>query len=139
MSSFTQATARLLPILCALLLPTALAMILAPPPSNSVCPSRAAHQAASPARQDVLNNDALDPVRFEALLGNTEAGAELAARLLDRFESWGARDDLFEAVQWIDRDWDQEPFLRRDVVQRLVLKHCDGPVLRWNWICVAGE
>ena len=83
--------------------------------------------------------DALDPLRIDALQGNLDASAELAQRLIDRFEQTREQEDLYEAFQWIARDWDQREFLRTDIIQRAVTHHCGGPVLRWHWLCVAGE
>ena len=67
-----------------------------------------------------------------------DASAELAQELMDRFDTTGKPENLYEAFQWIARDWDQREFLRSDIIQRAV-QHCNGPVLRWHWLCVAGE
>ena len=48
-------------------------------------------------------SDPLDPMRFGALQGNLDASAELATRLIDRFQRSGHREDLYEAFQWITR------------------------------------
>ena len=64
---------------------------------------------------------------------------ELAQRLIDRFEQTGDRENLYEAFQWIARDWDQVAFARSDAVQRVVARHCHGRVMAWHWICVHGE
>jgi len=90
------------------------------------------------ARPQPVPRAALEPLRMDALAGNIDASAELAQRLIDRLERTGDQDDLFEAFQWIARDWDEVAFLRSDVIQRAVA-HCDGPVLRWHWLCVEGE
>ena len=87
---------------------------------------------------EVGSRDALDPLRVDALAGNIDASAVLAQRLMQRFEQTGEQEDLYEAFQWIARDWDEVAFLRSDVIQRAVA-YCDGPVLRWHWLCVEGE
>jgi hypothetical protein len=94
--------------------------------------------AAASARAQPAPRSALDPLRVDALAGNTDASAELAQRLLTRFERTGEQEDLYEAFQWIARDWDDVAFLRSDLIQRAV-EHCDGPVLQWHWLCVDGE
>jgi hypothetical protein len=92
-----------------------------------------------PVKWAPIPRESLDALRIEALQGDVDASEELAQRLLDRFEKTGEEHNLYEAFQWIARDWDQVEFLRTDVIQRAVANHCDGPVLRWHWLCVAGE
>lgn len=86
-----------------------------------------------------IAGDSIARLRVDAAMGSTDASAALAARLLDRFERDGRRDDLFEAVQWTARDWDETPYLRSGILQRVVQRHCDDAVLRWHWLCVGGE
>jgi hypothetical protein len=94
---------------------------------------------STPVKFAPIPRESLDTLRIEALQGDVDASEELAQRLLDRFEQTGDEQNLYEAFQWITRDWDQVEFLRTDVIQRAVANHCDGPVLRWHWLCVAGE
>lgn len=113
------------------------------PPGATAAPVATAPAAASLAGPpDDLTphaGDSIARLRVDAAMGSTDASAALAARLLDRFERDGRRDDLFEAVQWTARDWDETPYLRSGILQRVVQRHCDDAVLRWHWLCVGGE
>jgi hypothetical protein len=121
-----------------LVLASTLALTASP---GSFGAAHAVHRQApvsASARAQPVPRAVLEPLRMDALAGNIDASAELSQRLMDRFERTGDQDDLYEAFLWIARDWDEVAFLRSDVIQRAV-SHCDGPVLRWHWLCVAGE
>lgn len=81
----------------------------------------------------------LEELRGSALLGSLDASAALASRLLDRYERSGDRADLHEALQWIARDWDQAPYLRTDIANRVVSGHCDRAALKSHWLCRYGD
>ena len=83
--------------------------------------------------------DNLDPVRMHAMQGNVHASAELAGRLIARFDRSGRPDDLHEGFQWIARDWDQPDFPGDALVQHVVARHCHRAVLRWHLLCATGE
>jgi hypothetical protein len=83
--------------------------------------------------------DTLDDLRAAAVLGNSEASAELATQLLERFDHGGDKDDLYEAVQWVSRDWDQPAYVNSSIIDRLVGQHCDRRVLKWHWLCGGGD
>ena len=59
--------------------------------------------AALPVR--VAPPSELDLLRVDATIGDHDAGRLLVGQLLDRYERAGDTDDLYEAVQWMDRDW----------------------------------
>jgi hypothetical protein len=102
--------------------------------------SRAPHLASvATSLAPLLSRDELDLLRADAVLGNSDASAELAVRLLDRFDADGDKDALYEAVQWIARDWDQPAYVRSTVIDRMVASHCDRPVLQWHWLCGGGD
>jgi hypothetical protein len=63
----------------------------------------------------------------------------LSRQLLARYERVGESDDLYEAFQWISRDWSESSFQRDDIVQVALVRHCGHKVLRWHWLCVSGE
>jgi hypothetical protein len=83
--------------------------------------------------------DPLDRIRVDALEGNIDASVELTERLLIRFERVGDANDLYEAFQWITRDWSAPPFMQADILQTALLRHCGHKVLQWHWLCVSGE
>lgn len=90
----------------------------------------------------------LDALRGQATLGDTRASLALVSTLLSRLEpsdaSAGNHDledarNLFEAIIWIDRDWDSPEYRATHLIEHLVARHCGHPVLRWHWLCNAGE
>jgi hypothetical protein len=83
--------------------------------------------------------EALDELRAQAVLGSSLASGELASRLLDRFDAAGSKDDLYEAVQWIARDWDRRGYVQTAIIDRMVMQHCEHPVLKWHWLCGGGD
>ena len=94
---------------------------------------------AAPVRLQQDLPESLDPLRVDALQGNVEASVGLAQLLLDRFDRTGEQDNLYEAFQWIARDWDQSGYPGPALVQHVVLRHCTRAVLRWHPLCVSGE
>lgn len=123
----------------AVVLALVLAMTVSRGAIGAAHPVHGKPHVAVPVRLQQDLPESLDPLRVDALQGNVDASVGLAQLLLDRFDRTGEQDNLYEAFQWIARDWDQVEFLRSDVIQRAVVDHCDGPVLRWHWLCVAGE
>lgn len=99
----------------------------------------APHVVATAHSRPPLSSDAFEELRWHAALGNPDASGELATRLLDRFDAGSDKDDLYEAVQWIARDWDQPGYVRAGIVDRMVGQHCDRPVLKWHWLCGGGD
>jgi hypothetical protein len=81
----------------------------------------------------------LDNLRNDATIGDLEAGRLLIAQLLDRYERAGNTDDLFEAVQWMDRGWGAGYYQQSGLAARIFEHHCTHKVLRWHWLCDVGE
>lgn len=79
----------------------------------------------------------LDTLRRDAASGDDRSSLELSAALLDRYDFTGNTDDLYEALEWIDRHWDRSA--DTSLVSRVTSKYCDQRVVRWHRICVAGE
>jgi hypothetical protein len=92
---------------------------------------------ALPAR--VLPPSELDLLRVDATIGDLESGRLLVAQLLDRYERGGDTDDLYEAVQWMDREWRAGYYQQSGLPTRVFERHCGNKVLRWHWLCDAGE
>ncbi|VWX61324.1 conserved hypothetical protein [Burkholderiales bacterium 8X] len=91
---------------------------------------------AQPPRAQV---SALDPLRNDALIGNAEASQMLVRQLLDQYDRSADDTKLYEATMWFDRDGNTPEFLSTSVSSRLVERQCSHPVLRWHWLCAAGE
>ncbi|SDH81265.1 hypothetical protein [Variovorax sp. OV700] len=83
----------------------------------------------APSRFDLLRN--------EAGSGDELSNRELSVALLDRHDSTGDSDDLYEAVVWIDRR--REASDNTDLVARVVGRYCGQRVVRWHWLCIGGE
>lgn len=81
----------------------------------------------------------LDALRDNATLGDPIAGIALVRQLLDNFERTGRGDDLYEAVQWMDRSWADGHFQTSGLPTRVFEQYCDYGALRWHWLCEAGE
>lgn len=81
-------------------------------------------------------DDELDPLRNGAAMGDADSAVQLAQELVDRFETNQSRDDLFEAVLWIDRFRGNESMARSGVIAEVSLRHCDAKALRHHWLCV---
>ncbi len=93
-------------------------------------------------------NALLDALRGQATLGDASASLALVSALLSRLEFSDARTEnhdvedarnLFEAIIWIDRDWDSPEYRATHLIEHLVARHCGHPVLRWHWLCNAEE
>ena len=83
--------------------------------------------------------DELDPLRNSAALGDADSAVRLAQELVDRFETRSGKDDLFEAVLWIDRYHGTETLARSGVIARVAAKHCNQKILHFHWMCTVGE
>ncbi len=92
-----------------------------------------------PATAAAAQESALAQLRDAAAIGDTEASAELAGRLLDRFERTGDRGHLHEAMQWIARDWEHERVVRATVADRVLSRHCERRALQRHWLCTGGD
>lgn len=99
-------------------------------------------QTALPALQRPADPQAhgkarLDLLRDEATLGDEWANGELVRALLDRYDQRGNSDDLYEAMIWIDTQWEHSGTAEQ--AGRVVAKYCDQRIVRWHWLCAPGE
>jgi hypothetical protein len=92
-----------------------------------------------PAPAQILGPSALDNLRVDTSIGDFDAGRLLVASLLDRYDGAGDMNDLFEAVQWIDRGWASGQYQQSGLATRIFERHCGQRVLRWHWLCDVGE
>jgi hypothetical protein len=90
-----------------------------------------------PAR--ILPPSQLDLLRADATIGDLESGRLLITQLLDQYERAGDTDDLYEAVQWMDREWRAGYYQQSGLATRVFERHCGNKVLRWHWLCDRGE
>lgn len=81
------------------------------------------------------SNATIEELRLRAAQGSHDASTVLAMRLLDRYESSGARADLDEALAWIARDWEEAPYRRSDVANLVTSGHCVRAALKTHWLC----
>ncbi|MCM2253880.1 MAG: hypothetical protein NDJ19_16075, partial [Ramlibacter sp.] len=72
-------------------------------------------------------------------IGDLESGRVLVVQLLDQYDRAGDVNDLFEAVQWMDRQWPAGSFQQSGLATRVFERYCDHKVLRWHWLCDTGE
>ena len=87
----------------------------------------------------VIEPSELDSWRDEALLGGSWAGVQLVTALLDNYERSNDSDNLFEALQWMERSWHTDQYQDSGIATRVFERHCDHKVVRWHWLCDRGE
>jgi hypothetical protein len=106
-------------------------------------PSHAAHleppQAQALSTPRIVERSELDSWRDEAVMGNSWAATHLISALLDSYERSHDSDDLFEAVQWMERSWPSGLYQNSGIATRVFERYCDHKVLRWHWWCDHGE
>jgi hypothetical protein len=85
----------------------------------------------------VAADSRFDSLRREAASGDERANLELSSALMDRFDVTGDSNDLYEALEWIDRRWDVSDHAQQ--VGRIVAQYCGHPVVQWHRLCVLGE
>lgn len=81
----------------------------------------------------------LDSLRDAASLGDAFAESRLVTQLLDSYDRSRDSEDLLEAVQWMDRDWDSGAYQQSGLATRVFERYCGHRVLKWHWLCNAGE
>ena len=81
----------------------------------------------------------LDLLRDISTLCDPMAGIALVSQLLDSFDRTGRGDDLYEAVQWMDRGWADGHYQSSNLPARVFERYCDYGALRWHWLCDQGE
>jgi hypothetical protein len=79
----------------------------------------------------------LDLLRNAAASGDEFSNWALSKALLDKFDSTGDSDDLYEALVWVDRRWDMGG--TQELAARVADRYCGHPVVRWHRLCVLGE
>ena len=79
----------------------------------------------------------LNSLRNEAASGDERSNLELSSSLMDRYDQTGDSNDLYEALEWIDRRWDVSD--HEELVGRIVAKYCSHRVVKWHRLCVLGE
>lgn len=79
----------------------------------------------------------LDLLRNEAGSGDEFANRELSVALMDRYDSTGDSDNLYEAMVWFDRRWETSG--NTELVARVVERYCGQRVVRWHRLCIEGE
>jgi len=122
------------------MLAIALAFALAGPSSMHAAASHVRVDArASAAARPISDRSSLDPLREDAALNRPQASQMLVTTLLDRYDRSGDADDLVEAMQWFDRDWGTDNQSWPSVTTRIYARYCDHRMLRWHWLCLAGE
>ncbi len=82
-----------------------------------------------------LSNEAIEPLRLEARLGDADAALALTARLVQRYAQGQATNDLYEATVWLDRYGNSERFADSGVLTRMQELGCGHPVLRLHPLC----
>jgi hypothetical protein len=98
---------------------------------------RASLRAFAPTRPSWDAGSRIDRLRNGAASGDALANEQLATALLDRYDALGDADDLYEALVWVDRDWNA--FGSGPLVARVFEHYCAQRVVRWHWFCVQGE
>ena len=122
----------------ALALAPALAWVNEPrPPASAVRIEPAAVAAAAP--ECPPDPVALDVLREDTSMGDPRAALTLVGALLDRYEGAGNTDDLYEAVQWMDRGWAGGHYQQSGLATRVFERHCEIGAMRWHWLCDRGE
>ena len=102
--------------------------------------SKASHRpghAVAPVQARLPSSVQLDLLRGEAAAGDLLSLRELSNALFDRYDAAGDPQDLFEAMVWVDRQWELSG--STDSAPRIVMHYCDQRVLRWHWLCISGE
>jgi hypothetical protein len=79
----------------------------------------------------------LDLLRNEAASGDELSNRDLSNALLDRYDLRGDPDDLYEAMDRVDRRLDVSG--NADLSARIVAYYCGHRVVRWHWFCLPGE
>jgi hypothetical protein len=79
----------------------------------------------------------LDSLRNEAASGDERSNLELSSALMDRYDLAGDSNDLYEALEWVDRRWDVSDHV--ELVGRIVAQYCGHRVVQWHRLCVLGE
>jgi len=94
-------------------------------------PARRAAESIAP------DSARLDLLRYGAASGDEFSNRELTIALLDRYDLSGNSDDLYEALVWVDRRWDESG--KAELAARVIAQYCEQRVIRWHRFCLLGE
>ncbi|WP_260590496.1 hypothetical protein [Variovorax sp. DXTD-1] len=106
-------------------------------PAVGVTPPIEPAPAAAAAPFSAAAQSRLDLLRNQAASGDEFSNWALSNALLDKFDSTGDSDDLYEAMLWVDRRADM--YANQELAARVVGRYCGHRVVRWHWFCVLGE
>ena len=113
-----------------------LAFAMNSPAVSATAPSKPA-RAATAVPFVVAAQSQLDLLRNAAASGDEFSNWTLSNALLDKFDSTGDSDDLYEAMVWVDRQWDMDG--KHEVAARVVDRYCGHRVVRWHRFCAQGK
>lgn len=85
----------------------------------------------------VATDSRFDSLRHQAASGDERSNLELSSALMDRYDLTGDSNDLYEALEWVDRRWDVSDHAEQ--VSRIVAQYCGHRVVQWHRLCVLGE
>src|SRR5437868_2277185 len=85
----------------------------------------------------VATDSRLDSLRNEAASGDERSNLELSSALMDRYDLAGDSNDLYEALEWVDRRWDVSD--HAELVSRIVAQYCSHRVGKRDRVCWLGE
>lgn len=85
----------------------------------------------------VSTDSRFDSLRNQAASGDERSNLELSSALMDRYDLAGDSNDLYEALEWVDRRWDVSD--HTELVSRIVAQYCSHRVVKWHRLCVLGE
>ncbi|MDM0021920.1 hypothetical protein [Variovorax saccharolyticus] len=113
-----------------------LVLAMQAPPAQRAGPQRS-EQTSRPPSLAPAGPRELDLLRDEAGSGNELSNWTLANALLDRYDTSADPSELYEAIVWLDRQWDRNG--RAELAARVTARYCGQRVVRWHWLCVPGE
>jgi hypothetical protein len=91
----------------------------------------------STAAASVSTDSRFDSLRNEAASGDERSSLQLSSALMDRYDLAGDSNDLYEALEWVDRRWDLSDHV--ELVSRIFTRYCSHRVVKWHRLCVVGE
>jgi hypothetical protein len=95
------------------------------------------HPLSNDRAASVSMDSRFDSLRRQAASGDERSNLELSSALMDRYDIAGDSNDLFEALEWVDRRWDVSEHTEQ--VGRIVAHYCSHRVVKWHRLCVSGE
>lgn len=102
-------------------------------------PDSDASATAQQSQPDTAAEDDLDTLRHAAAMGDTVSGLQLVQDLVNRYETSGGDDYLYEAMLWIDRFHSSDLIAHSPVIGHLASTRCTHRVVRYHWLCEKAE